>query len=103
MADDTKKLDFAQSINRLEEINAWFQHEEIDLDEGLHKLREGNKLIKQCQDKLHEVENEFIKIKQEYAEESEQAGTLTDGQAADHHVRHVGVVDTERTADDVPF
>jgi exodeoxyribonuclease VII small subunit len=104
MADDTKKLDFAQSLNRLEEINTWFQTEDINLDEGLQKLREGNELIKQCREKLQAVENEFVKIKQEYADDSEQAVPLADGQAPNHHVREVGVVDTEDVpADDIPF
>src|SRR5947208_745217 len=35
MATDTNKLDFATAINRLEEINGWFQHEDLNLDEGL--------------------------------------------------------------------
>ena len=41
MADDPKKFDFTESVNRLEEINFWFQNEKIDLDEGLKKLKEG--------------------------------------------------------------
>ncbi len=104
MAADTKKLDFAQSLNRLEEINAWFQNEEIDLDEGLQMLREGKALIKQCRDKLQEVENEFVKIKDEYGNEDMPDFSQPDGQAADHQVRQVGVVDTEVSPDeDIPF
>ncbi len=100
MADDTKKLDFAQSLSRLEEINTWFQNEDINLDEGLQKLREGNKLIKQCREKLQAVENEFVKIKAEYADDSAQSVSLPDGHVSNHHVREVGVVDTDATPDD---
>ncbi len=104
MADATKKLDFAQSLTRLEEINTWFQNEDINLDEGLQKLREGNELIKQCREKLQAVENEFVKIKQEYADDSAQTVPLADGQASNHQVREVGVVDTEAIPDnDIPF
>jgi exodeoxyribonuclease VII small subunit len=62
MGNDPKKFDFTESVNRLEEINSWFQSEEIDLDEGLKKLREGKDLIKKCRGRLAEVENEFVKI-----------------------------------------
>jgi exodeoxyribonuclease VII small subunit len=68
MADDSKKSDFTESVNKLEEINTWFQNEDIDLDEGLYKLKAGNELIKKCRTRLKEVENEFIKIKKEFAE-----------------------------------
>jgi exodeoxyribonuclease VII small subunit len=70
MADDPKKFDFTKSISRLEEINAWFQNEDFNLDEGLQKLKEGKDLIKKSRGRLQEVENEFVKIKQEFPEES---------------------------------
>ena len=79
MADDSKKFDFTESVKKLEEINTWFQNEDIDLDEGLHKLKEGNDLIKKCRTRLKEVENEFIKIEKESAEDSQE----DDGQAPD--------------------
>ena len=66
MGNDSKKFDFTESINRLEEINSWFQSEEIDLDEGLKKLKEGKDLIKKCRQRLAEVENEFVKINEKY-------------------------------------
>src|SRR4051812_49103994 len=80
----SKKFDFTQAINQLEEINTWFQHEDFNLDEGLHKLKEGKELIKKCRTRLREVENEFVHIKQELVEESkeEESGsldTLSDG------------------------
>jgi exodeoxyribonuclease VII small subunit len=72
MADDPKKFDFTQAINQLEAINTWFQHEDFNLDEGLHKLKQGKELIKKCRIRLHEVENEFVHIKQEFAEEAQE-------------------------------
>ena len=79
MADDSKKFDFTESVNKLEEINTWFQNEDIDLDEGLYNLKAGNELIKKCRVRLKEVENEFIKIKKEFAEEAQE----DDGQGSD--------------------
>lgn len=52
-------------MRELEEINRWFQDEEIDLDLGLEKLKRGKELISACRGRLKNVENEFIKIKDE--------------------------------------
>jgi len=73
MTADPKQFDFAGSIKQLEEINAWFQNEDLDLDEGLRKLKTGKDLIKKCRSRLSEVENEFVDIKKEFAQD-EQAG-----------------------------
>lgn len=65
---DDSKFDFKKSITELEEINRWFQEEEVDLDEGLKRLKRGKDLIQKCRDRLKSVENEFIKIKEEFNE-----------------------------------
>lgn len=57
-----KKFDFTESIKKLDEINKWFQEEEIDLDEGLEKLKEGKGIIKACREELKRIDTEFIKI-----------------------------------------
>lgn len=70
MSDKKDKIfDFAKAIEELEEINRWFQSEEIDLDEGLAKFRRGLELIKKSRKRLQEVENEFKEIKKEFGEE----------------------------------
>lgn len=56
---------FQEALKQLEEINQWFQQEDIDLEEGLKKLKEGKELITKCQARLREVENEFIEIQGE--------------------------------------
>ena len=58
-----KKFDFMSAIAELEEINRWFQGEDIDLDEGLAKFRRGLELIKKCKERLKQAENEFVEIK----------------------------------------
>ena len=63
-------FDFAKAMAELEEINHWFQSQEIDLDEGLAKFRRGLALIKKSRQKLAEVENEFEEIKKEFGGES---------------------------------
>lgn len=65
-------FDFAKALAELEEINRWFQDEEIDLDQGLGKLKRGKELIDQCSGRLGEVENEFIKIKETFKRDDQE-------------------------------
>jgi exodeoxyribonuclease VII small subunit len=62
-------VDFAGAIRELEEINRWFQDEEIDLDEGLEKLKRGKELIGACRARLKTVENEFTKIRDDFSDD----------------------------------
>lgn len=62
MSQKQAKFNFNQALTELEEINRWFQKEDIDLEEGLKKLKLGKELISQCRLRLKEVENEFVEI-----------------------------------------
>lgn len=56
----------SESIKKLEEISNWFdKQEEIDLEKGLEKVKEGAVLIKESRLKLKNIENEFEEIKAE--------------------------------------
>lgn len=66
-------FDFSKAIGELEEINRWFQNEDIDLDVGLSKFRRGLALIKQCRERLKHVENEFVEIKKEFQTEGNES------------------------------
>ena len=102
MTDDPKKFDFTASIKQLEEINSWFQNDDLNLDEGLQKLKLGNELIKKCRGRLQQVENEFVKIKQEFADDG------ADGEASDvfqnrQEFTPASQKNGEVEPDDVPF
>lgn len=62
-----EEFNFTKAYQELEEINKWFQEEDIDLDEGLKKFRRGLELIKQCRERLKKVENQFQEIKKEFS------------------------------------
>jgi exodeoxyribonuclease VII small subunit len=62
MSKKQAKFNFNQALLELEEINRWFQQEDIDLEEGLKKLKSGKELIAKCRSRLKEVENEFVEI-----------------------------------------
>jgi len=75
MVDKKDKVSFKKAIEELEEINEWFSRDEIDLEEGLIRLKRGKELILACQKRLAEVETEFVDIKEELGE-LENGGTI---------------------------
>jgi exodeoxyribonuclease VII small subunit len=64
------KTDFKSKLEELETINEWFQSDDIDLDEGLKKLKRAKELIKYCKSRLKDVENEFNTIKEEMQDDN---------------------------------
>ena len=70
MAD--KKFNLKESIGKLNEIVDWFENqEEVDVEAGLEKVKEGAKLVKDCKTRLAEVQNEFEKIRKEVKKSNE--------------------------------
>lgn len=62
--EDTKNLN--NNLKRLAEITEWFDNqEEVDVEEGLKKVKEAVGLIKVSKSRLKEIENEFEEIKKE--------------------------------------
>lgn len=69
MPDQT--FNFGESMKKIEEINEWFENEDLDLEEALNKLKEGKTLIKSCKSRLEEIENEFNELKIDFSEEQD--------------------------------
>jgi len=66
----TEKKPMGENLNnnlkRLSEITEWFDNqEEIDVEQGLEKVKEAVKLIKTSKERLKKIENEFEEIKKE--------------------------------------
>ncbi len=59
-------FDFTKAYKEIEEINEWFQKEEIDLEEALEKYERGMELIKKCRERLEKSKNKFKEIKDKY-------------------------------------
>lgn len=54
------------SLKKLEEISTWFnEQKEVDVEEGLNKVKEAVGLIKTSKERLKQIENEFEEIKKE--------------------------------------
>ena len=63
------------NLKRLSEITEWFENqEEIDVEEGLKKIKEAVSLIKVSKERLKAVENEFEEIKKEVDIEQDKEG-----------------------------
>lgn len=61
-----KEKSINESINRLEDIVGWFdEQEDVDVEEGLKKVKAGASLIKDLKSCLKEVENEFEEVKKD--------------------------------------
>ncbi len=61
-----KKEDLGNNLEKLSDIVQWFEgKDEVDVEEGLKKVKEASVLIKSSKKRLKEIENEFEEIKQE--------------------------------------
>lgn len=64
--DETKKQDLTSDLKKLSEISEWFEEqEEVDVEEGLKRVKEAAALIKASRERLKAVKNEFEEIKKE--------------------------------------
>jgi|SRR3989344_5616366 len=67
----TIKMNLKDSLAQLNTIVKWFEsQDEIDVEAGLEKVREGAELVKICKERLSGIENEFEQIKREAESDS---------------------------------
>jgi len=58
------KMNLKESLKKLDEIVRWFENqEEVDVEAGLLRVKDGAELVKICKKRLSEIENEFEQIK----------------------------------------
>ena len=68
MTKEGKKV--KESLDKLESIVEWFdKQEDIDLEEGLEKVKAGAEIVKDLKSKLKGIENKFKEIKDDLDEE----------------------------------
>lgn len=59
-----------ETMKKLRAIASWFEAaEEIDVEKGLEKVKEGAVLIKASRERLKELENEFEEVKKKLGDE----------------------------------
>ncbi len=65
-----QKSDLNKNLKILADIAEWFENrEDIDIEEGLRKVKEAVKVIKESKERLKEIENEFEEIKKDMDED----------------------------------
>lgn len=64
------KMNLSESLKKVQAIIAWFdEQEEVDVEKGLEKIKEGTVLIKESRIRLKEIENEFEVVKKDLEKE----------------------------------
>jgi exonuclease VII small subunit len=75
--EETTGQNLTTNIKKLSEISEWFEgQEEIDVEEGLKRVKEAAAIIKASRERLKAVENEFEEIKKEVDIEENEEGTV---------------------------
>ncbi|MEI9966724.1 MAG: exodeoxyribonuclease VII small subunit [Candidatus Moraniibacteriota bacterium] len=65
-----KSTSLGEALKKVQEIMNWFDNqEEVDVEKGLEKIKEGATLIKESRIRLKEIENEFETVKKELEKE----------------------------------
>jgi len=58
-----KKFNFSKSYQELQNIVAWFEKDDVDLEEGIKKFEEGAKLVADLKKYLDTMENKIKELK----------------------------------------
>ena len=64
----TKKMNYKDAVNEIDEILQKIENEELDVDELSQKVKRVSTLIKFCKEKLHNTEAEVESILKEMGE-----------------------------------
>ena len=83
-----KPFEFERALKELEEITAWFESSDVDLDQGLAKFERGMELSAELKAHLQTVENRVEKIKQRFQEPRPAPGAVVSEppEGADHEL-----------------
>jgi exonuclease VII small subunit len=69
---NTNGVNLNETLKKLEAISSWFDSQrEVDVEEGLKKVKEGAELIKASKERLSEIENEFEEVKKGMADDED--------------------------------
>jgi exonuclease VII small subunit len=61
-----EKNNLTKNLKQLSEIADWFENrEDVDVEEGLKKVKQAAVIIKESKKRLKEIENEFQEVKKE--------------------------------------
>lgn len=65
------RTDLTETLKKLRTIAQWFEsQEEVDVEKGIEKIKEGAELIRAGRTRLKELENEFEELKKKLDDEA---------------------------------
>jgi exonuclease VII small subunit len=66
MVKEKEEKSLSESLKEINAIIDWFEtQDEVDVEQGLEKVKTGAKLIKDSRSRLKDIENEFEVVKKE--------------------------------------
>lgn len=97
MAKSTVSL--SETLKQLAGIASWFdQQQEVDVEEGLKKVKEAAGLFKSGKDRLKQIENEFEEVKKEI-----DGDLVVEKNLAVSEPKEEVLSNNETKAEDIPF
>ncbi len=98
----SKPINLSEDIEKLHHIASWFdEQEQVDVEEGLQKVKEAAQLIKESKARLKEIENEFAEIQADIAsDETEKRGN---GESVQTVIKVQTVEQVTTSDEDIPF
>lgn len=70
MSDPKNDPPLSEQLRELDELIAWFDQDDVDLDEALKKFDEGVKLTEKIEARLQKLENKITVLREKFGEES---------------------------------
>ena len=62
----TKDPNLKQQIDKLEELIAWFEQDDVDLEQAIDKFEAGTKLAEDIKDRLQKLDNKISVLKEKF-------------------------------------
>ncbi len=66
----TNEPTLSEQLAQLDEIVAWFEQDDFDMEEALTKFEEGSKLADDIRSKLSTLENKITVLKEKFDKDS---------------------------------
>lgn len=73
MSEKKHEKTLSKQLQELDEIIAWFDRDDFDLDEALQKFDDGVKLSDEIEARLGKLENNITVLRQRFGEETEKS------------------------------
>lgn len=62
----TDEPELRKQMQQLDELIAWFEQSELDIEEAITKFEEGSKLAEDIKNRLQKLENKVTVLKQKF-------------------------------------